>query len=159
MPIHDPYEYENTSQHCRIIRNNEHTGHRRSIRLKDYDYAQNGLYFVTICLNEKSSLFGNITDDVMRFNDAGTMTHRWFIELENKFPDLQSDEFIFMPNHIHFIIANTGKPEYQQTVGANLCVRPHSTRSSCDSTQKGQSRHVGTAPTKEWKCSFTIIPK
>lgn len=116
-----------------MSRDNEHTGHRRSIRLRDYDYAQSGLYFVTICVHDRLCLFGDIYNDVMRLNDAGTMTHQWFIELENKFPDLQCDEFICMPNHIHLIIAKTGKREYQQTVGSDLCVRP----SPSESTQKG----------------------
>ncbi|MBN1927989.1 MAG: hypothetical protein JW764_00380 [Chlorobiaceae bacterium] len=123
-----------------MTRKNENPGNRRSIRLQNYDYAQNGLYFVTICLNERHCLFGDITDDVMRLNNAGAMTHRWFIELENKFPYLQCGEFICMPNHVHFIIANTGKPEYQQTVGANLCARP----SPSESTQKGDPN--GSAP-------------
>ncbi|ACF12008.1 conserved hypothetical protein [Chlorobaculum parvum NCIB 8327] len=112
---------------------NENTGNRRSIRLRNYDYAQSGWYFVTICINERRCLFGNITDDVMQLNDAGAMTRRWFNELENKFSNLQCDEFVCMPNHIHFIVANTGKPEHQQTVGADLCVRP----SPSESTQKG----------------------
>ena len=35
--------------------------HRRSIRLKGYDYSQEGLYFITICVQNKECLFGDIT--------------------------------------------------------------------------------------------------
>jgi putative transposase len=47
--------------------------HRRSVRLCEYDYAQVGAYFVTICVQERRYLFGQIVDGVMRLNDAGRM--------------------------------------------------------------------------------------
>jgi REP element-mobilizing transposase RayT len=81
---------------------------RRSIRLKEYDYAQAGAYFVTICTQNRESLFGEIVGDEMHLNDAGEMIVLWYEELENKFPDIQCDAFVCMPNHIHFIVINTG---------------------------------------------------
>ncbi|WP_394753931.1 transposase [Crenothrix sp.] len=89
--------------------------HRRSIRLKNYDYSQAGAYFVTICQQNRDSLFGHIANDNMVLNPAGNMVMRWYLELENKFPDIQCDACICMPNHIHFIVVN---------VGADLRVRP-----------------------------------
>lgn len=47
--------------------------HRKSIRLKDYDYAQSGLYFVTICSQNRKCLFGGIVNDQMVLNIAGRM--------------------------------------------------------------------------------------
>ena len=88
--------------------------HRRSIRLKGYDYSQQGLYFITMCVQNRKNLFGKI-DSVgatlrglpeMRLNDAGKMVERWYCELENKYPDKQCHEMIIMPNHIHYIIEN-----------------------------------------------------
>ena len=75
--------------------------HRRSFRLKGYDYSQAGLYFVTICCQNKECLFGEIDNGVMALNDAGRMIEKWYYELENKFPDKKCHEFIIMPNHIH----------------------------------------------------------
>ena len=89
--------------------------HRRSIRLKGYDYSKEGAYFVTICTHERECLFGAIVDGVMRLNDAGRMITKWYEELENKFKDIKCDAFVSMPNHVHFIVIN---------VGADLCVRP-----------------------------------
>jgi len=86
--------------------------HRHSIRLKEYDYSSAGGYFITICIQHKDNLLRACE---MKINEAGEMTERWFHELESKFPDIKCDEFVCMPNHIHFIIFN---------VGANLCVRP-----------------------------------
>jgi len=80
--------------------------HRRSIRLKGYDYSQAGLYFITICVNDRSCLFGNITNKEMILNDAGKMFERWYYELENKYPDKRCHEMIVMPNHFHCIIEN-----------------------------------------------------
>ena len=108
---------------------------RKSIRLKNYDYTRAGLYFVTICVQNRECLFGEITNDVMVLNEAGEMVGRWFYELENKFPDLKCHEMIAMPNHIHFIIENTG-PDFTQNphkdvnVGEDLCVCPDSAQQS-----------------------------
>ncbi|MCR4418000.1 MAG: hypothetical protein NUV92_09700 [Ignavibacteria bacterium] len=82
--------------------------HRRSIRLKGYDYSQAGAYFVTICTKNRECLFGTIENGKMVLNDAGKMIEKWYFKLPNKFPDIRCDEYIIMPNHIHFIIINVG---------------------------------------------------
>jgi REP element-mobilizing transposase RayT len=94
--------------------------HRRSIRLQGYDYTQAGAYFLTICTQNRECLFGDIVGGEMVLNDAGKMVAHWYAELENKFPDIQCDGFVCMPNHVHCIVVNTG-------VGADLRVRPFST--------------------------------
>ena len=87
---------------------NPHIHHRRSIRLKGYDYAQAGLYFITICCQNRMRRFGNIENGEMILNDAGTMIIKWYNELENKFPDIKCDVMIVMPNHFHCIVENIG---------------------------------------------------
>ncbi|QLH54998.1 MAG: hypothetical protein CH6_4533 [Candidatus Kapaibacterium sp.] len=104
--------------------------HRRSIRLKDYDYSQAGAYFVTICTQNRECLFGNIENGKMVLNDAGKMIEKWYFELPNKFPDIHCDQYIIMPNHIHFIIIN---------VGADLRVCPEK---NGEQTNKGE--HTGS---------------
>ena len=81
---------------------------RRSIRLQGYDYAQAGAYFVTLCTQNRECLFGDVAGEKMLLNDAGRMIEEWYSELENKFHDVQCDEFICMPNHVHFIVVNAG---------------------------------------------------
>ena len=78
--------------------------HRRSIRLRGYDYAQPGAYFVTIATHEKQSMFGEVEDGQMRLNEAGRMIERWQAELTNKFPSVETDEYVVMPNHFHGIV-------------------------------------------------------
>ena len=78
--------------------------HRRSIRLKGYDYAQSGAYFVTICTKDRECLFGDIVDGEMRLNDMGHMVARVWNEIPGHFPHDDVDEFIIMPNHFHGVI-------------------------------------------------------
>jgi REP element-mobilizing transposase RayT len=70
--------------------------HRRSIRLKEYNYSQVGAYFVTICTQNRELLL----DDV----GIRLMVQKWWDALPEKFPDIRTDQFIIMPNHIHGII-------------------------------------------------------
>lgn len=98
-----------------------HIHHRRSIRLKGYDYSQQGLYFVTGCVQGRVCLFGDIVDGQMLLNDAGRMVEKWYAELENKFPDIRCGESVVMPNHFHCIIENVGtdKPVLNKPDGAD----------------------------------------
>jgi putative transposase len=92
--------------------------HRRSIRLKGYDYSQSGAYFVTIVAQGRASLFGHIENDEMILNDAGQMLVKWWTELPNKFPQITLGVFIVMPNHFHGIII------IGEIVGGDLRVSP-----------------------------------
>lgn len=78
--------------------------HRRSIRLKGYDYSQSGAYFVTICLQHRAGLFGRIIDKEMRLNAVGSMLDVQWNALPDRFAGIQLDEYIVMPNHFHGII-------------------------------------------------------
>lgn len=77
---------------------------RRSIRLKGHDYSDPGAYFVTVCVQSRLCLFGDILDHVMMINAAGTMIGYWWNELLNKFPNVKLDKYVVMPNHLHGII-------------------------------------------------------
>jgi putative transposase len=77
---------------------------RKSIRLKHYDYANAGLYFLTICVHHRLSIFGKIDNGVMVYNDAGRMIERWYLELENKFKTIRCHDWVVMPNHFHCIV-------------------------------------------------------
>jgi putative transposase len=78
--------------------------HRCSIRLKGYDYAQAGAYFVTLCTQNRVCLFGDITDGEMRLNDAGQLVLTVWNELPVHYAGVDIDAFVIMPNHIHGII-------------------------------------------------------
>ena len=92
--------------------------HRRSIRLKGYDYSSEGAYYVTIVTQGREGLFGEIVDEEMILNEAGRMIVKWWNELPNKFPNVILGEFVVMPNHFHGILF------IAETVRADLRVRP-----------------------------------
>ncbi|WP_309379998.1 transposase [Paludisphaera borealis] len=78
--------------------------HRRSIRWKGYDYAQAGGYFVTICVQDRACLFGEVVDGAMRANAAGLMVAEAWAALAQRFPRVAPDVFVVMPNHLHGVL-------------------------------------------------------
>lgn len=78
--------------------------HRRSIRLQRYDYSCAGAYFVTICTQNRECLFGEVVDEVVRLNNAGKVVEECWQEIPSHFPQVELDEFVIMPNHVHGIL-------------------------------------------------------
>jgi putative transposase len=76
---------------------------RRSMRLKGYDYAQPGAYFVTLVTQDRANLFGEITDGVMCLSRIGEIIRSAWLRLPGLFP-IHHDEWVIMPNHLHAII-------------------------------------------------------
>jgi len=77
---------------------------RRSIRLRGYDYAQPGAYFVTIVAHGRECLFADIVDGQTRLTEAGRIVDAAWRDLPNHYPGLALDAFVIMPNHVHAII-------------------------------------------------------
>ena len=77
---------------------------RRSLRLPGYDYSQQGVYFITVCVERKTCLFGRIQAGQMVCNEAGVMIHTQWESLPQRFPGLRLDECIVMPNHFHALL-------------------------------------------------------
>ena len=82
---------------------NPNIHHRRSIRLKGYDYSLPGAYFITLCTQNREKFFGYIEDGILHLNDAGMMVQKWYEELSHKFANVACDEMVVMPNHFHCI--------------------------------------------------------
>jgi REP element-mobilizing transposase RayT len=78
--------------------------HRRSSRLRGYDYSQAGAYFVTICAQDRECLFGDVVYGEMRLNDAGIMVRDVWLKIPGHFSYADIDEFVVMPNHFHGIV-------------------------------------------------------
>ena len=95
--------------------------HRRSIRLKNFDYTEPGVYFITIVTFERQNLFGEIVNDtsvrqdalfqskvnadpIVLLNDFGLVVKREWERLPNRFPGISLDAFVVMPNHLHGIV-------------------------------------------------------
>jgi REP element-mobilizing transposase RayT len=78
--------------------------HRRSIRLRGYDYTQAGAYFITICTQGRECLFGEVADDEMHLNEYGRIVRDVWFDLPNHVSNVVLDAFVVMPNHVHGIV-------------------------------------------------------
>jgi REP element-mobilizing transposase RayT len=78
--------------------------HRRSIRLKGYDYSRNSAYFVTMCSWERESIFGELVDGEMRLNYWGLIIDATWCWLGKQYPYLELEDYVVMPNHLHGIL-------------------------------------------------------
>ena len=88
---------------------------RHLLRLQGFDYSRPNAYFVTIVLEGRKCLLGDIFDGEMHPSDAGRMIEKWWNELTNKFHSIELDDFTIMPNHFHGLL---------WLVGADLGVGP-----------------------------------
>ena len=107
-----------------------HYPRRKSPRLKGYDYTRNGAYFVTVCVQNRLSLFGNVSGEMMVLNAAGEMVAEMWHNTHEKFTDVQLDHFVVMPNHFHAVVVlhsgGTGLPDVMQwfkTMTTNAYIR------------------------------------
>lgn len=77
--------------------------HRRSIRLKGYDYTQAGAYFITLVVSDRECLLGEIAGGEMQLNDYGRIINAEWSRLPTRFPFLEIGPSVIMPNHFHAI--------------------------------------------------------
>lgn len=77
---------------------------RKHIRLRNFDYASDGWYFVTICTQNRESYFGEINDQQMVLTGIGEIARQLWTEIPVHFPMAELGEFVVMPNHVHGII-------------------------------------------------------
>ncbi len=85
-----------------------------SSRLKGYDYGENGMYFITICTNDKQHFFGNVSDGLMKLSELGKIAHDIWMQIPDQFPFIELANFVIMPNHTHGIL-NINKSDTVRT--------------------------------------------
>lgn len=82
---------------------------RKPARLKEYDYSQNGYYFITICTKEKQKILCDIVGDgafdvpKIQLTHFGRIVEKYILSTNN-IPNLSVDKYVIMPNHIHLIL-------------------------------------------------------
>ena len=77
---------------------------RKHLRLAGFDYSLPGAYFVTICTHRRRCVLGKIANSTVRLNALGRLADGCWTAIPNHFPEVQLDEFVVMPNHIHGIL-------------------------------------------------------
>ena len=99
--------------------------YRHSLRLCNYDYTQAGAYFVTLCVHNRECLLGEIAGDVMQLSDLGLIVAQTWDALPSRFPAVELDASVIMPNHVHGIIVLNNPqscPTSSDSVGAELAL-------------------------------------
>jgi REP element-mobilizing transposase RayT len=77
---------------------------RKNLRLKDYDYSQEGYYFITICTHFKAHILGQVVGDATKLTPAGTIVQSTWEAIPKHFINAEIDAFVVMPNHVHGIL-------------------------------------------------------
>ncbi len=77
---------------------------RTSIRLKGYDYAQPGMYFVTLRVKNRASILSEVVDNVVRLFPTGEIVRMCWEEIPKHFENASLDQYVIMPNHVHGIV-------------------------------------------------------
>ena len=89
---------------------------RHTIRLKGYDYSGNGYYFVTVCVENRMCILGDVgADRCVCPNDIGIMISYWICELSNHFQNVNVDIWQLMPDHVHLILVIRNVMDIGQT--------------------------------------------
>ena len=88
----------------RSMRYDPRLDHRRSIRLKGYDYSLPGDYFLTICTDRMRSLFGSAVEGHVHLNAAGTLVSEVWQNIPKRHAEVELDAFVLMPNDLHGIM-------------------------------------------------------
>ncbi|GHT78975.1 hypothetical protein FACS1894104_2920 [Actinomycetota bacterium] len=83
---------------------------RKNNRLQNYDYSQNGAYFITVCTKDRKCLFGNIVGAVanrpphIELSDIGKIAEEEIFTLQNIRENVIVEKYVIMPNHIHMVL-------------------------------------------------------
>ena len=99
---------------------------RKSIRLKNYDYSKNGVYFITICVDSKYSLMGDIINSKQVLNEYGHIVNKCIDKIAILHDNIEIDAKIVMPNHVHFIMSIVGVAYHATRDIAELSLREKS---------------------------------
>jgi putative transposase len=117
------------------VKYNPDIHHRKSIRLKYYDYSSNDAYFITICTQNREYYF-------QEFPILAEIVKEQWEKLEERFDNLILDEFIIMPNHIHGILFLGGQPNPSKgvrVIAPTIAPKDNTTDFSTNTSNKKQT--------------------
>jgi putative transposase len=120
--------------------------HRRSIRLKQFDYSRGHPYFVTVCTWQKECLLSNITNDTSVLTEVGTSVESVLASLPERYP-VHLDAYVLMPNHVHMILFLMESIESGTPLGGIL--RAFKSRSAI-----GANRLLGRSDRPFWQRNY-----
>jgi len=127
--------------------------HRRSIRLKGYDYTSPGAYFVTICVQDRACLLGRVVAGGMRLSVWGEIAAEAWCWLEKQYLYVTQDEWVMMPNHLHgiLVIEDISGLEHDSRRGDSRLCRSDSRIAPTQTKRKPLGRLIGAFKTVSTK--------
>jgi REP element-mobilizing transposase RayT len=120
---------------------------RKSTRLKEFDYASPGAYFITICVFQRECILGEIEDGKMVLSSAGESTLEIWYDLPSRFPTVELDAFVIMPNHVHGILCLT--TNNSETLTISIVLRAFKSLSA-----RAINKELGRAERPAWQRGF-----
>lgn len=85
---------------------------RKKIRLENYDYSNEEMYFITICIKDRIELLGKINKaNHIKLTDDGIVVEQYLKEINKIYKNVTIDEYVIMPNHVHMILVINSKNE------------------------------------------------
>lgn len=114
-----------------------------SARLKNWDYGQNGAYFITICTGNREHFFGEIIsvdgENKIQLNETGKLANDFWLKIPQHFSFVELGNFVVMPNHVHgiLIIDKTNVDVPVETLQCNVSIHDQKTLQCNVSTHNG----------------------
>jgi REP element-mobilizing transposase RayT len=130
---------------------------RVSIRLRNWDYASNAWYFVTICTRDRQLFFGDIVSETMQLSAIGETAQQFWLDLPDHFSYVSLDAHVVMPNHLHGILG-IDRP-YQATDNADHFkdCKPYEHRRLFRTVRLSHSNVRAIAESWNIGCRFTLL--
>lgn len=128
---------------------------RRPVRLGEYDYSQNGCYFVTVCTHKRQHLFEISTVDSEAYtvpsrNLSNRIIEKWLYKMESEF-DVAIEQYVIMPDHIHFVLTIM---EQNRCVDLPRMMQWFKTMTTNEYISNVRSRNVKPFVDKLWQKSY-----
>lgn len=93
---------------------------RKPLRMRDYDCSTPGMYFVTICAAHRAAMFGHITEATMQLSPLGTAAQYCWLAIPQHTPNVELDQYVVMPNHMHGVLHLLPIPAQETQSGVAL---------------------------------------
>lgn len=77
---------------------------RKRIRLNDYDYSEENMYFITICVKDRLEILGKIEENYIKLTKEGNIVKQNLYRIEEMYKNIIIDEYVVMPNHLHMLL-------------------------------------------------------
>ena len=77
---------------------------RKRIRLQYYDYSEENMYFITICVKDRLEILGKINERNIKLRKEGNVVKENINRIQKIYKNVIIDEYVIMPNHIHVLL-------------------------------------------------------